>query len=126
LYRRLLQRTHHVKVSEIHVVKWYDSRAFARPKFLLAPFPKAGSTLAANSRGIKRFLTPAQKTHLAAWCATPCGHECALNTQQDLASKNASCRMIWRRVCCLLKIWNFVMETWMKCEDSYQPQELFL
>jgi hypothetical protein len=27
-----------------------------------------GSTLAANSRGIKRFLTPTKKTRLAAWC----------------------------------------------------------
>jgi hypothetical protein len=34
---------------------------------------KAGSALAANSRGIKRFLTPTKKTRLAAWCATPCG-----------------------------------------------------
>jgi hypothetical protein len=34
---------------------------------------KAGSTLAAKSRGIKRFLMPTKKTRLAAWCATPCG-----------------------------------------------------
>jgi hypothetical protein len=27
----------------------------------------AGSTLAANSRSIKRFLTPTKKTRLAAW-----------------------------------------------------------
>jgi hypothetical protein len=33
----------------------------------------AGSTLAANSRGIKRFLTPTKKMRFAAWCATPCG-----------------------------------------------------
>jgi hypothetical protein len=32
---------------------------------------KAGSTLAANSRGIKRLLTPTKKTRLAAWCAYP-------------------------------------------------------
>jgi hypothetical protein len=37
------------------------------------PYPVACSTLAANSRGIKRFLTPTKKTRLVAWCATPCG-----------------------------------------------------
>jgi hypothetical protein len=31
------------------------------------------SLIAANSRGIKRFLTPTKKTHIAAWCATICG-----------------------------------------------------
>jgi hypothetical protein len=37
---------------------------------------KAGSTLAANSRGIKRFLTPSLAAcwaHTRGWCATPCG-----------------------------------------------------
>jgi hypothetical protein len=33
------------------------------------PDTKAGSTLAANSCSIKRFLTPPRKTRLAAWCA---------------------------------------------------------
>jgi hypothetical protein len=37
-------------------------------------FTLACSTLAAYSRGIKRFLTPSNKTRRAAWCAmTPCG-----------------------------------------------------
>jgi hypothetical protein len=36
---------------------------------------KAGSTLAANSRGIKRFLTPSLAAcwaHTRGWCTTPC------------------------------------------------------
>jgi hypothetical protein len=41
----------------------------------------AGSTLAANPRGIKRFLTPTKKTCLAAWCA-------------PLAARRVFCRVL--------------------------------
>jgi hypothetical protein len=51
--------------------KWHR----VTPDYAAMGWPKAGSTLVANSCGIKRFLTPSLAAcwaHTCGWCATPC------------------------------------------------------
>jgi hypothetical protein len=66
---------------------------------------KAGSTLAANSRGVKRFLTPslaACRAHTRGWCVTPCDKtrpsSCIIKPVRYMLTarrgKNASCRKV--------------------------------